>query len=356
MKSSSGAHYIALDHVRALAAFMVFTWHFLHATDGYPVPFSYVPAVFPLALLDEGHTGVALFMTLSGYLFATLLGEGNICYRTFLWNRLLRLFPLLIVVMAAAGVLEYRSGTPVGVYLHSLAMGWLYPTWPNGGWSIAVEFHYYLLLPAFLWALRAPRWVPAAILLGALLLRAWIYATYGEVHTGSYWTLAGRVDQFLLGMLAYRHRMRFTGRHGLAAAIAFGFALVYWVFDLLGGFFEYPAYPSNSAVWLFLPTLEGGAYGALIAWYACSFAHPRTGMSRWLARIGDFSYSIYLLHFFVVFALARFIHERVADLSNFYWACTWSLPAFLCMVPLGYLSFRYLEAPFLRMRKPYRTA
>lgn len=66
MRSSSGEHFIALDHVRALAAFMVFAWHFTQAANGYPVPFEYVPALFPFSLLDAGHTGVALFMTLSG--------------------------------------------------------------------------------------------------------------------------------------------------------------------------------------------------------------------------------------------------------------------------------------------------
>ena len=84
MKSSSGTHFIALDHVRALAALIVFTWHFLHSFDGYPIPFEYVPMLPPFALLDEGHTGVALFMTLSGYLFAKLLAGRRISYRLFL--------------------------------------------------------------------------------------------------------------------------------------------------------------------------------------------------------------------------------------------------------------------------------
>lgn len=66
MKSSSGAHYIGLDHLRALATFMVFTWHFTHSIDGFPVPYDFTPVLPPLALLDEGHTGVALIITLSG--------------------------------------------------------------------------------------------------------------------------------------------------------------------------------------------------------------------------------------------------------------------------------------------------
>lgn len=84
MRSSSGEHYIALDHIRALAAFIVFTWHFIHATDGYPVSFEYVPALPPFSILDEGHTGVALFMTLSGYLFAKLFDGKSIDYWAFI--------------------------------------------------------------------------------------------------------------------------------------------------------------------------------------------------------------------------------------------------------------------------------
>ncbi len=59
--------------MRALAAFLVFSWHFTHGRESWPIPFGYAPSIFLLAPLDEGHTGVALFMTLSGYLFAKLV-------------------------------------------------------------------------------------------------------------------------------------------------------------------------------------------------------------------------------------------------------------------------------------------
>ena len=91
MKSSSGQYYLGLDHVRALAAFMVFSWHFIDIHQGQNAP----PPIFPLTFLTEGHTGVALFMTLSGYLFAKLLDGKDINYFSFIWNRTLRLLPLL---------------------------------------------------------------------------------------------------------------------------------------------------------------------------------------------------------------------------------------------------------------------
>src|SRR4051812_6833963 len=136
MKSSTGSHFIALDHVRALAAFIVFAWHFTHATKGYPIPFEYVPAVFPLSILDEGHTGVALFMALSGYLFAKLLDGKSINYRAFIWNRALRLLPLLVLVIFIVGIKKFFLHESLRSYAYIVARGPVFPYLPNGGWSI----------------------------------------------------------------------------------------------------------------------------------------------------------------------------------------------------------------------------
>ena len=353
MRSSSGNHYVALDHVRALAALIVFTWHFLHSTNGSPIPFEYVPLLAPFAILDEGHTGVALFMTLSGYLFGKLLDGKRIDYGRFFWNRVVRLVPLLAFVMLAAGVVRLMSGADMRAYGWELAKGFYLPSWPNGGWSIAVEFHYYAVLPVLLWLLRRSRLLPLAVVMVAIAVRSVLYLRYGEVQSLSYWTLLGRIDQFVLGMVAFQFRTAVAGRHWQAVAGFVAFSAFYWWFDAQGGFFLNPSYPSPNPVWIVLPTIEGLAFGLAIAWYDSSFALPNSGFSRFLGRIGDYSYSMYLLHFFFVFAASRFVNERIADLSNFYVACVWAVAAFACMLPVCYLSFRFLEAPFLRLRKPY---
>lgn len=353
MRSSSGEHFIALDHVRALAACMVFVWHFLHAANGYPVPFNTAPAFFPLALFDEGHTGVALFMTLSGYLFAKLLDGRRIAYLPFLWNRALRLLPLLVLVLLGVGLAKALAGAWLAGYAYTLVRGLVFPTLPNGGWSITVEFHYYLVLPVFLWLLRHSRWLPLCVVLAALVLRLALYRQTGEIQTLAYWTIVGRVDQFALGMLAFQFRGELARRHLPVLAGLAAFALFYWQFDAGGGFYHRPAYPSPSALWIVLPTIEGLAYAAGIAWYDASFAHARGGISRFVGRIGAYSYSIYLLHFFVVFRAAAFVHEHVMDISTFARALPWALACFLLMVPLGHLSFRFVEAPFLKLRKRY---
>jgi peptidoglycan/LPS O-acetylase OafA/YrhL len=356
MKSSSGNHFIALDHVRALAALIVFTWHFLHGIDGSPVPFGYVPALPPFAILDEGHTGVALFMTLSGYLFARLLDGKRIAFGRFLWNRAVRLLPLLLLVILIVGVRKYFAGENMAFYAETIFKGVYLPSLPNGGWSIAVEFHFYLILPLLLWLLRRSRFLPLLLVAAAVALRIVLHSRHGEVQSDAYLTLVGRIDQFTLGMLAFHFRALIAHRHWLALAVFAAFSTFYWEFDRAGGFFLQPSYPSPSPVWIVMPLVEGASYGLLIAWYESSFRFTAGPVSRFIARIGDYSYAMYLLHFFFVFAAARFVHERIADLSNFYVACLWSVVAFLCMLPVCHLSFRFLETPFLRLRKPYILA
>jgi len=351
MRSSSGAHFIALDHVRALAAFIVFTWHFNHAD--HLVPLDYVPALFPFSVLDEGHTGVALFMTLSGYLFAKLLDGQSIDYRAFIWNRALRLFPLLVVVILLAGIEAFYYGGSLSNYAFSIAQGALFPTLPNGGWSITVEFHYYVILPLFLWMLTKSRLWPLSIIVAAIALRLFLYHQRGEIQTLAYYTIIGRIDQFALGMLVYQFRSHFAGRHVTAVFSIVAFMMFYWYFDLQGGFYQNPSYPSTSPIWVLLPTIEGIAYAISIAWYDNSFSHSTSRVSKFIGRIGEYSYSIYLLHFFVVFRASWIINHLVMDISNFYLACLWSTVFFLLMMIPGYLSFRFIEAPVLKLRKPY---
>ena len=353
MRSSSGAHYIALDHIRAFAAFLVVTWHFTHGKYGNPVHFNYLPAVFPLSILDEGHTGVALFMTLSGYLFAKLLDGKSINYKAFIWNRFLRLMPLMTVVILIVGIKDYLRGQNVLGYLHSIARGIVYPTLPNGGWSITVEFHYYLILPLLLWLLSKSRFWPFSLIVASIAFRTFWFWKTGEIQALAYHMIIGRFDQFALGMLVFHFRSYFARKHLLAISTILGFTAFYWYFDFLGGYYNYPAYPSPSPLWIFLPTIEGIAYAVGIAWYDNSFRPSTTGFSKFIGRLGEYSYSIYLLHMFIVFRVAQFVNKRIMNISNFYLAVLWAMAFFVFMFIPGYLSFHFIELPFLKLRKPY---
>ena len=98
---------------------------------------------------------------------------------------------------------------------------------------------------------------------------------------------------------------------------------------------------------------RGISYALLIAWYD-SRSRPSNGLiSRLIALVGNYSYSIYLLHFFFVFEISEFINAEIVPLSNPYVALMAASPSFLLILPVSFISFRLIEAPFLRFRKSY---
>ena len=340
MQSTSGTYFPGLDHVRALAAFLVVTWHFTHGYAGYPVAFNQAPE---LGLIDEGHIGVSLFMTLSGYLFAKLIAGRPIHYGAFLWNRALRLLPLVTLVLLAVWLFEFR-GTNAD-YLARLGKGLFLPVLPNGIWSITTEMHFYIFLPVLLWVSARWSWAPLAMVAAALCIRFAILASGQSVQDAAYWTIIGRFDQFALGIFFYQRAV--SGRFAATAGIVL-FAF-YAAFDAAGGFYGAP-----DRLWIFMPTIEGLALGGLIAWYD---AHPIRSPRMWLVqKAGEYSFSIYLLHFFVVFEIAPLIDRHVMRLDSLYVALPWSMLFFVAMIGVGHLSYTFVEKPPMRFRKPYIKA
>ncbi|RWK41449.1 acyltransferase [Mesorhizobium sp.] len=354
MRSSTGEHYPALDHIRGFAAFMVFTWHFLHESPEGPVPYGFVPALPIFSLLDEGHTGVSLFMALSGYLFAKLLDGKQIRYLPFFANRALRLLPLLLAVICIEACRRYMAGQHMDEYFTRVGMGFIFPTLPNGGWSITIEAHFYLLLPFLLMASRRFLFAPLLFIAAAIVLRSVLYVQIGEVQSAAPLTIIGHGDQFLAGILAFHVRAYAKDRHWLALFVLVAFSGFFWWFDAAGGFYQLERYPSPHWIWIILPTLEAAAYSFAIAYYDTSFSKNRTGLPfKVMEKAGSYSYSIYLLHLFFVMQLAEFINTNIMSLSNLYVACLWSGLCFLAMIPIGYLSYTCIEAPFLRLRVRY---
>lgn len=338
-----------LDHLRALAAFLVFSWHFTHHVKGYPVPFDGAPSLFFLSVFDEGHTGVALFMTLSGYLFAKILDGHNVNYLAFLTRRALRLLPLLVVVALIVCLQRYMRGLDWMSYLRSLPNGLIEPTLPNGGWSLTVEFHFYLALPFLLYVCRRSPLLLAAMLLVAVAFRIFLFVRNGTVFWPAYWTIVGRIDQFILGILAFHYRSSISKKHFLVAAAGACFCLYYWYFDRIGGLNKL----SNSPLWIVIPATEGAFYGALIAYYDTSFMHSRNLISTFVAKVGEYSYSMYLLHFFVVFKISDHIHRHIMDISYYYTAQAWALLCFIALVPFTFITYHIFEKPFMRIGPTY---
>ena len=351
MRSTEGLYFSRLDHVRAVAAYLVFVWHFLHLTPHFPVPYASDP-IFPFALFDEGHTGVSLFMTLSGYLFTKLVGDHAIDFRCFLWSRAMRLGPLLVVCIVAWVVVGWLTSAPIP--LSDIVGGVLFPTWPRGTWSITIELHFYLLFPLLLFLFRKQGpFVLLAVVAGAMLIRYDWWRSFGEAQHIAYWTIVGRIDQFVFGMLfaliaVRRSVLRIVTGMSLAA-----FLVLWTEFDRMGGFHNYTGAPSTSPLWIFIPTAEAITYGSLIAFYdGASFRMPGW-LDRTLAKVGEWSYSIYLLHFFPAVFLRNLFWEYDGASNNFFIALIVANLAFLAFLPVARFSYNNFEKRFLVYRRPY---
>ena len=145
-------HIPSLDGIRAIAVLTVFIGHGYLAPEAWP-----------------GHVGVTIFFFLSGYLITTLLRREYAKTRTvslgrFYLRRALRILPpafltvLVAVVIGAIGLLPSTT-TGWGVLAELLNYTNYYivifgreglPPESSQLWSLAVEEHYYLIIPALL--------------------------------------------------------------------------------------------------------------------------------------------------------------------------------------------------------------
>lgn len=352
MKSSSSIYFSRLDHLRFLAALLVLVWHGTHYSN--ITLTSYVPA-WPLSLFEEGHTGVALFMTLSGFIFQALCRGHKIEYFAFIRNRLLRIAPLFAVWTL---LLFYTSEIEPDKLFAAIVALLDRGTVPGVGWTIIIEFQFYLIFPFLILFSRkyGVRYLAYLVLL-ALVLRLGVWATKGTIQNLSYWTIFGRVDQFLLGMIGcelYHRHSKFLGNPAVLLGLVAGWLGLYHVFNVFGGFYGMGAYPSRSSLWVGFPTLEGMFYSLITASYLSSRVTIPGIVDRSLAWLGALSYSFYLNHFFVIENMYK-LSEKVGLVPvGFGEGLVFAL--LVCLPVLTLLSmatYNLIELPFLSLRKGY---
>ncbi len=357
MKSLNIAYQPRLDQLRWLAATLVFLFHFYlqyHGNGGAALTSRWA------ALVTQGHTGVGLFFTLSGFLFMQIaLVQKAIVYRDFVRNRVLRIVPLFLAIFLVATSIGRDAFQPQDLlYVFATNLGHA----PTSGtavtgaaWTISLEFLFYLVFPFLArFAIEGGK----RYLLQLLVLMAFFkLAAYGvnENSTLMYFsTFVGRFDQFLIGMLAamlYRAHQPWLQRHApwLLACAA---ALVVYDTAAMQRLAPFGATP-KSAFWIFWSMAESAGWAAfIVAWAAFRPALPAI-VERALCQGGKISFSFYLLHMGLLDLLFRHIGawrptgQVVADaalLLAISYGATWALAT---------LSYHSIEEPFLRMRRKY---
>jgi peptidoglycan/LPS O-acetylase OafA/YrhL len=253
VRSANQRYLYPVDHLRAFAALLVLLYHSSQLITANIQRRDFEPARDWLysrnpvkTLVFEGHTGVALFMVLSGFIFTTGTLGKELDHGRFLVNRLLRIFPMYLVLLfigvsTAPGSFTLSSFVQVLIPLANfggpVGTGGI---WGAMFWAVSVELQFYLVFPLLLRLLH--RGGPAALvrLVAAMIvLRALVRVAQPGVDLNSltYYSLVGRLDQFLIGMLAawvfVRHRTRVRG--GLFPVAALAMVAALWAFNQLHG-------------------------------------------------------------------------------------------------------------------------
>jgi peptidoglycan/LPS O-acetylase OafA/YrhL len=361
MRSSNIKHLPAVDQLRGLAALLVIFYHGLQMirtqlVGGRPTNQLWPPAGNPfLALVTEGHTAVALFMVLSGFIFTYGAGGQRVLYGPFLKNRFLRTYPLFLFILVLG--LSTRRGVTLEAVLASvfgmanLGAAVNVPPFSGMFWAVSIEWQFYVLFP-FLHAFFVARGWKYLVGVIALVLTSRLIAVGANAGARDlgYWTIMGRLDQFVLGMLVGVY----YNAHGIGRRWRWGFlpvvALVLgamWGFNHLGGWW---ADQKLKVLW---PTLEGLIWSLfIIAYLAIAPLIPR--LLAWpLGAFGTISYSLYLWHYPLLTVLVDRKWAHSFGLSSINAAV---LNTALFLVPLtllSLLSYRIVESPFLAMRVRY---
>jgi peptidoglycan/LPS O-acetylase OafA/YrhL len=350
-----------IDGLRALAALWVVVHHSIETSE--PKRALATPLVGPvLASFFFGQFPVMIFLMLSGFCLYYPYVERNtrpdfrLDFANYLVRRVRRIAPpyyvtgFFCVMLAAVPALQIGRWATVGtldpaviashiLFIHNLIPSHAtkidYPMW-----SIGLEFQLYLVFPFLVWAFR--RSSPAVILGATLALAALIRGTFHHLPPGLAAPLRdgpfSYLEIFAAGMFAAMltvQRRSVAPRWVLGLAVIAGFTLV-----RLG---------SGNGLAHDLETTVAAFALLLLA------SHPESRVARvlstpWLARIGFFSYSIYLVHA-PLLHLAWFT-LRPLGLSPEVEFAVLALVCIPLIVGVSYGFHLLFERPFMRVRRP----
>ncbi len=346
--TSRPGRFVFLDVLRALAVCLVVYSHvvgiFLHQHHDN----STVAGVFqgfvphPLGLaLNIGNFGVVLFFLVSGFIVThTGFSERP---RQYAIKRLLRIYPMLVVSVLLAAVLflvglhpvttgEATTITPLTLLTNVTLANHLLPplvVLVDVSWTLIIEVLFYALLLIALPLLRRAVW---PVILGELGLVAVLMLTE-HLAGPSYFLVAvnaSYLPALLLGQIIWAVWSR---RIPLWTGVLFGVlaAAVYvWAGDAGMGRDDH-MYDHNLAI-------------GFVVFGVALLVERRLRPVRWIGYLADRSYSLYLLHGLLAFAVMNVLFPRV----GFPIALLAGLVATFLGVEAGY---RWVERPSMRLAR-----
>ncbi|MCV2533265.1 acyltransferase [Enterobacter wuhouensis] len=356
MKTLNHSYLSRLDHLRFFAAAIVILYH-CRGSIQYNGDISGLSDLVKL-WITGGNTGVSLFLVLSGFLFCIISNAGmkSISYGSFVKNRVLRIAPMTVLLCFIAISVSRATSTPMDI-LRILTLqlntgnpstGWGNQFYPVGQlWTIAVEFQFYLIFPFLAVFMRNDG---IKTILGIVLVMLMIkYSLVTFSGPGIYWTfyhtIIGRLDQFLIGMIAgflYLKRQH----------ISFSFALLLSVIALIGLTITLYLNKLNNKDFVTLSfTVEAMLWALIIYAYLAAKTSINAKVDAILSYLGGLSFSMYLLHLPVYYVLQK--KGLVIDPSPYLHITKVILIILPITIIASSITYSFIEKPFLKLRVKY---
>lgn len=334
--------------LRAVAALGVLALH----TAGIPA-LALPPSI--AGFVQHLGIGVFLFFIVSAY--SLLYSHERVAQtpgwvRVYLIKRLFRIAPLFWVMLAANWAHPFYGAWSAGeiaanaVFIFNFFPGWQESLVP-AGWTIGLEMPFYLCLPLLMLGIRGPRTAALFLMVTAVvgvLDRVWLTAE-GFGTPGGYAALAfaANLYVFAVGIAAYHAVKAWTGSKAWWRLVgAVGAAIIsLLMFDLRPNPTLYLGGAPNLVLW-------SCALGMICAWQAV--APSWLLATRPMQWVGERSFSVYLLHPFVIFWLIKAgayaaIYAAFAPVIGL-WSYLVCLALNVALVlPSAALTYRLIEVP-----------
>jgi len=349
-------HYPALDGLRGFACLIVVIYHNFGFIQKY---------------IFFGWLSVDLFFTLSGFLITDILMNAvhrPHYLRNFYARRFFRIFPLYYLSLIILLVWLPRLQTPLHLeyysnnqaYIWTYLQNWLYVFNPpvntdslNHFWSLAVEEQFYLIWPFVILLLKNPKHLLIFVLLmlvgvSGIRLWAWLHQVQGLAYYNLY--TFTRIDGICIGSIVailLRISPGFLSRY--TPAIVIVFALLNFGFFFINRSFSF-SFPylaligyTTLAMLLGLMVNQGITKENKLINFIFNFS--------FLKFIGTVSYGFYVIHWPVYRGLSPWVSSRLEQiLSIDLAAITTSILLAALALFLSWLSFKYFETPFLKLK------
>jgi peptidoglycan/LPS O-acetylase OafA/YrhL len=353
-----------IDALRGFACFSVLVYHTGLSTEGIPTGI--------MTVTMQGESGVQLFYLISAFtLFLSMSNRKKVeesPTRNFFIRRLFRIAPMFYL-MVLYGCFRYgigpnlwvEDGTTITIpnlLSHLVFLNGWNPYWINnlvsGGWSIAIEMQFYLLVPFLFSRIHTASqavWITIVLLLlrkalSFVLTKAVVMPESAKWSEFIYYWLPSQMANFTLGFVLYFLFVAIRDRANLADR-PWGF-VAKTLQPLLLLVLAFFAFSTITHLDLSVDYLIKGIGFVAFAIYLHLNRFPLL-VNSLFCYLGEISYSAYLLHFEVV-PLVRFLFKQavaaaqvtVSPTIEFFGVVSLALAA---TAGLATLTYRWIEVP-----------